>query len=56
MTRKLAIKYAKSSFKSENIAKEKELIKINEDQTYAFGDDFLEEAIKSSRITKQMKM
>jgi hypothetical protein len=30
-----------------NVAKEKDVIKENTDQTYAFVDEFLEEAMKS---------
>jgi hypothetical protein len=33
-----------------NVAKEKDVIKDNKDQTYAFVDEFLEEAMKSSSI------
>jgi hypothetical protein len=33
-----------------NVAKGEDVIKVNTDQTYAFVDEFLEEAIKSSSI------
>jgi hypothetical protein len=33
-----------------NVAKGKEVIKDNTDQTYAFVDEFLEEAMKSASI------
>jgi hypothetical protein len=39
-----------------NVAKGEDLIKDNTDQTYAFVDEFLEEAMKVQVFMKQMKM
>jgi hypothetical protein len=36
--------------KLKNVAKGEDVIKENKDQTYAFVDEFLEDAIKSSSI------
>jgi hypothetical protein len=39
-----------------NVAKGEDVIKKNTDQTYAFVDEFLEEAMKVQVFMKQMKM
>jgi hypothetical protein len=36
-----------------NVAKEEDVIKDNTDQTYAFVDEFLEEAMKIQVFTKR---
>jgi phage/plasmid-associated DNA primase len=48
MRRKLAID--KSKCKSENVLKEKEVIKESNDQIYGFVDEFLELVMKSLHI------
>jgi hypothetical protein len=39
-----------------NVAKGEDVIKDNTDQTYAFVDEFLEEAMKVQVFMKQIKM
>jgi hypothetical protein len=39
-----------------NVAKGEDVIKENIDQTYAFVDEFLEEAMKVQVFMKQIKM
>jgi hypothetical protein len=39
-----------------NLAKGEDIIKDNTDQTYAFADEFLEEAMKVQVFMKQMKL
>jgi hypothetical protein len=39
-----------------NVAKREDVIKENTDQTYAFVDEFIEEAIKVQVFMRQMKI